>query len=161
MSSDVDKCECQELALGTQQVALREHDETQEAVGSIGRLVETASLADARPCEAPQTRWAPGSLALLVPWPVAMRVGISLPGFCPTAQSQSCSLWHRWMFGCSQQGWASRARFQGPRDSQAKTAPSRIFFRSREGKELTVSEHDHGIAPSLRRDSSPLLHQEE
>lgn len=38
----------------------------------------------------------PASLASLVPWPVAMHVGVSLLGFCPIAQSQDgsqgCSL---------------------------------------------------------------------
>lgn len=40
------------------------------------------------PREAPQARWAPGSLVSPVPWPVAMHVGVSLLGFCPMAQSQ-------------------------------------------------------------------------
>lgn len=40
------------------------------------------------PHEVPQARWAPGSLVSLVPWPVAVHVGVSLLGFCPRAQSQ-------------------------------------------------------------------------
>lgn len=59
-------------------------------------------------CEAPQAMWAPGSLAPLVLWPVAMHVGVGLLDFCPTALS--CSLGHEWRFCCHLNG----ARPPGP-----------------------------------------------
>lgn len=74
LSSGVNKCDLQETALGTQQVALSRHSEAQGGFGYLGRLTGTASSAGARPCEAPKARWAPSLLVPLVLWPVAMHV---------------------------------------------------------------------------------------
>ena len=84
-------------------------------------------------CEAPQARWAPGSLASLVPWPLATCVGVGLLDFCPTALSQSCSPGHEQQFCCPLNG----ARPPGPTFSALGTPRELLIlaaFSAGEGK---------------------------
>lgn len=108
-----------------------------EAAGSLGYRTRTASPAGARPWQAPHARGAPGLLASLVPWVVAMHVGVSLLGFCPVVQARAApqGLWIDVLYP-AHMDQAAQGSPPGTGNSRSVARPS-INFR-REGERAEV-----------------------